>query len=80
MNKNIVFLRENVAAPASRSERANTFKTRTTAVLPMEGRPRAPVRRALVAGWHTNPTSGRLECRWTEAAATDDGDSLRRAA
>lgn len=85
MNKNIVFFRDNVAAPASRSVRANNFKAKTTVDLRKDAQRRMPVRSALMAAWHTNPASGRLECRWTtEAAATEEGvscgDPLRRAA
>jgi hypothetical protein len=39
------------------------------------GQPR-PV---LVAVWHTNPVSGKLECRWTTQARTPlDEDGSRR--
>ena len=76
MNTNIVLFRGNVAAPALRPVRAN-FKANNAFDIRSDAQPRVPVRDVLIAVWHTNPASGRLECRWTtdRAAATDEGVS-----
>lgn len=82
MNTNVTFLRGDAAAPALQGSRANRFNQ--VSFFENCRETRAPARAALVMVWHTNPASGRLECRWAvDGTATDEGVScndLRQAA
>lgn len=69
---NIILFRGRTAAskfPATRTQ---------PALAPPDRAPVAGRRPALVAVWHTNPVSGKLECAWTtEAGAVLDEDGSR---
>ncbi|CAN7547596.1 hypothetical protein LJR251_003843 [Rhizobium rhizogenes] len=57
--------------------RASASKFPTPRLLPVSsGQPR-PV---LIAVWHTNPVSGKLECRWTTQAQVPVEEDGSRAA
>lgn len=71
MNNNIVFFR-------GRSTAATISIARIESVAAQAPRMTSARHPALVAVWHTNPFSGKLECLWTTGArATADEDHSR---
>ena len=77
MNTNVTRFRGNVAAPALRDMRANSFKANGQFDVRSVTPSRQPVRAVRTAVWRKNQASGRLGCRWTteRSTATDEGVS-----
>jgi hypothetical protein len=76
MKANVAILGGTVAAPGLEFSRANVSKQNRQLQRRRNAEvPRVRPRPALVMIWRTNPTSGRLECRWSleRSAQTDEG-------
>ncbi|OCI95586.1 hypothetical protein A6U86_15580 [Rhizobium sp. AC27/96] len=74
---NIVLFRERMFAPKFSAVRVQSATTASSSLgrIVLFQRPR------LMAVWHTNPHTGKLECFWTtENVAVSDEDDSRRAA
>lgn len=87
MKTKVAILGGTVAAPGLEFSRANVSKQNQLLQARRDAEvPRVRPRPILVMIWRTNPTSGRLECRWSlqRSAQTDEGVNcnhpLRRAA